>query len=109
MSSKKWLAVAAWVFVSLAAAQQKQPNYTPADATSPVSAISYESAFKSYRTSTDESPSPDKVWRSANDDMGRLGGHAGHMKASEAQPPASSSADNAETKHRSPADHSKHH
>lgn len=75
----------------------------------PVNAAPYESAFKGFRSSGDEQASPDKVWRTANDEMAKLGGHAGHMKSSESQPAASSGAGNASAKQGNAVDHSKHH
>lgn len=48
----------------------------PADPKAAVPARAYESAFKDYRPYAD----PEIVrWRQANDDMGRLGGHVGHV------------------------------
>ena len=116
MSSKQWLALAAWVFMPFAAtAQQKQVQLHPADANAPVSAIGYVSAFKTYRASHDESATPDKLWRAANEEMGRLGGHAGHMKESVEQEATSAGSTNvANVPNAMPnqggtADHSKHH
>lgn len=118
MSSKQWIALAAWVLVPFAAfAQQKQSQYAPTDANAPVDTVRYESAFKSYRVSGDESPSPGKVWRAANEEMGKLGGHAGQMKSEGATPaaalvaaPATSSApSDAPAKQGGAVDHSKHH
>jgi hypothetical protein len=47
----------------------------------------YESAFREYRPATEEKTTPVQVWRNANDEMGRLKGHAGHLKD---VPPAAS-------------------
>ena len=38
----------------------------------------YDSAFGDYRPWKEEAP---RRWREANDEAGRLGGHAGHAKA----------------------------
>lgn len=109
MSTKQWLAVAAWALLPMAAsAQQEQANYNPADANAPVNAMPYESAFKSFRSSSDEQATPDKVWRTANDEMGKLGGHAGHMKSGQSQPDASPAV-KASEKQGNAVDHSKHH
>lgn len=110
MSSKQWLAVAAWVCVPVAAsAQQQQTPPNPLDANAPTAAVTYESAFKNYRTSTDDSATPDKVWRSANEEMGRIGGHAGHMKDAGSAPAASPNANAPAPKQGGAMDHSKHH
>ena len=37
----------------------------------------YESAFKNYQPATDETTSPDKLWRGANDAVAGQGGHGG--------------------------------
>lgn len=110
MSSKQWLVVAAWVFLPLAAsAQQKQPEFSPLDPSAPVNATRYESAFQTYRPASDESQTPDKVWRAVNDEVEKLGGHAGYMKDSGSQPSAPSNGNNAGAKPESTADdHSKH-
>jgi hypothetical protein len=110
MSSKQWLALAAWVLVPVAAiAQEKQTQPAPTDATAPVTAISYESAFTGYRTPSDEGNTPDKVWRSANEEMGKLGGHAGQMKDGASQPTGTSSAAPSAPAQGGVVDHSKHH
>jgi hypothetical protein len=110
MSSKQWLTVATWVLVPVAAiAQEKQTHYAPTDAKAPVTAIGYESAFKGYRSSSEEGNTPDKVWRAANEEMGKLGGHVGHMKDGAAQPAGTSSAAPSAPSQGGSADHSKHH
>ena len=110
MSSKQWLALAAWVLVPVATiAQEKQTQYAPTNAAAPVTAISYESAFKGYRSPSDEGNTPDKVWRSANEEMGKLGGHAGQMKDSPSQPAGTSNAAPSAPAQGGAVDHSKHH
>lgn len=107
MSSKQWLAVAAWVFAPVAVAAQLS-QYDPSDAGAPVSAIGYESAFKNYRAANDVKGTPDKAWRAANEEMRRLGGHAGHMKDSADQSAAAPDANNATPKQDRAVDHHKH-
>lgn len=113
MSPNQWLAFAAWVFVPFAAfAQQKQSQYAPTDANAPVHAVNYASAFKSYRTASNEAQSPDKVWRFANDETGKLGGHAGQMKSAGGMPAAapatSSGTSDAAENQRGAGDHGQH-
>jgi hypothetical protein len=104
MSFAHWLTVAAMAALPFAVgARQKQPQADPTDATAPVSVSAYESAFKNYRSASDEQQSPDKTWRAANDEAGKLGGHAGQMKDDSNTPADSAPA------HAMPADHSKHH
>ncbi|MEC4722889.1 MULTISPECIES: hypothetical protein [Noviherbaspirillum] len=109
MSSKQWLAVAAWVCVPLAASAQQQTQPNPLDANAPTAAVSYESAFKNFRASNDEGTTPDKLWRSANDEMGKIGGHAGHMKDAGSTPVAPANANTPAPQQGGAVDHSKHH
>lgn len=108
MSSKKWLALAAWALLPFAAtAQEKHSSATPAPAAASARALDYQSAFSDYRSFNEEDATPDKLWRPANDEMGTLGGHAGHMKVAPAvttsrnEPPAVQPSGG--------RDHSKHH
>jgi hypothetical protein len=105
MSTQQWLALAAMAILPFAAAQQKQQaERDPAQPDAPAAAFRYESAFSNYRTSADEDQSPDKVWRFANNEMEKLGGHAGHLKDSARQTDAVATGRAA-----TPADHGKHH
>jgi hypothetical protein len=104
MSFAYWLTVAALASLPFAVvAQQKQNQSDPTNANAPVSGAAYESAFKNYQPAADQQQSPDKTWRAANEEVGKLGGHAGNMKdgsfASSAPAPAQAM----------PADRSKHH
>jgi len=83
MSILHTLAALAAATASLAAhAQPKASPVDPADAGAAVPPISYQSAFKNYQPAKDAAETPDKIWRTTNDEMGRLGGHAGHMTGS---------------------------
>jgi hypothetical protein len=59
----------------------------PAQAAEKTSAPIYRSAFDNYRAWRAEEPSAG--WRRANDEMGQLGGHAGHLRGAPATPPSS--------------------
>jgi hypothetical protein len=108
MSLQQWLALAAMASLPFAAAaEQKQSESNPADPSAPASAFRYESAFKSYRTPSDEGQAPDKIWRSTNDEMEKLGGHAGHIKADGDAAPSTKAEITQPIA--SPSDHSKHH
>ncbi len=81
MSIAPWMAIAALAILPLAVSAQDKPK--PADPTNPAAAVApllYESAFAGYQTSSEPEQSPDKNWRAINDEMSRLGGHAGHTK-----------------------------
>lgn len=82
MSFIPHLAAFAAAMVSLAAAAQpKSAPPDPADPAAPVPLVSYQSAFRNTQPSSEHGDTPDKTWRAANDEMARLGGHAGHMAA----------------------------
>ncbi|MBC7415319.1 MAG: hypothetical protein H7327_10340 [Herminiimonas sp.] len=49
----------------------------PASATATATMQPYESVFKNYQATVDETTSPDKLWRSANDAVAAAGGHGG--------------------------------
>lgn len=49
----------------------------------PAPMIEYRSAFEGYRG---WSTQPPRDWRQVNDEVERLGGHAGHLRASPAAP-----------------------
>ena len=58
------------------AAAQATARPDPADPKAVAPARSYESVFKDYRPYVD----PEVVrWRQSNEEMGRLGGHLGHI------------------------------
>ena len=59
-----------------------QPRPRPDDPAVKTLPSAPPSAFAGYRPFRDEPQTP---WREVNDEVGRLGGHAGHMK-DEAQP-----------------------
>ena len=66
-------------FIAGSAAAQAPARPDPADPKAPVSAQPYESAFKGYRPYVDPEVAR---WREANEEMGRLGGHVGHVPQS---------------------------
>lgn len=119
MTPKKWLAVSALALLPFAAHAQNAPQQPdPLDANAPVQASTYQSEFRNYQTVGDQTASPEKVWRAANDEMATLGGHAGHMKNMDdeaAVPPSPNAAGSSPAEHapassqKAPMDHSKHH
>ena len=65
------------LMLAMAAASGLAPAAEPSPAEkSPPSATAYGSAFEGYRPLIDE---PMRPWREANDEMGRLAGHVGHI------------------------------
>ncbi|HEX5611649.1 MAG TPA: hypothetical protein VFX67_03285 [Burkholderiales bacterium] len=62
-------------FAGVVVAQQTaRPQ--PADAKAAIPALRYHSAFQDYRPHVEPQIAP---WREVNEEMARLGGHAGHM------------------------------
>ncbi|HJV76363.1 MAG TPA: hypothetical protein VJ654_19230 [Noviherbaspirillum sp.] len=90
MSFPHCVAALAMATLSLTAvAQQIYVPPNPADAGVPVPPVSYQSAFKNYQPSRETQETPDQVWRATNDEMGKLGGHMGHIKDEPPSPSAS--------------------
>lgn len=85
MQKKQWLASACLALMPLAVIGQPQHAEThPADARIDVPAPRYESVFQAYRSVSDDDTTPDTVWRAINDQVREIGGHAGHVKDSNA-------------------------
>lgn len=84
MSLQTWTAIVLLAGLPLIATAQSVKPANPADPAAVVTAPVYESAFADYQALQEERETPDKVWRSANDEMANLGGHVGHTK--EARP-----------------------
>lgn len=55
------------------------PN--PSDASVAVPAVEYVSTFTHYRAAPEQDRSADKAWQGANAEVGKLGGHAGHLRS----------------------------
>lgn len=82
MSPERWMAIA--ILVTLPAAVTAQEKPRAADPTDPAAAAApyrYESVFSRYQPIPDSEEAPENLWRAANEEMGKLGGHAGHVKA----------------------------
>lgn len=102
MTLEQCLAIGVLASLPFAAIAQPAPQKAdPLSATATAPESAYVSAFKDYRAATDEQATPDKAWRAANDEVARLGGHAGHVRS---DAPATSSPAQS-----SPANHGKHH
>lgn len=68
------LCLACAAFVTSNAMAQQLANTHPADPGVKAPPVRYESAFTGYQSFRDEKLAP---WREANDEVGRIGGHAG--------------------------------
>ncbi len=73
----KTIVVALLALAASGASAQGVRRPDPADASVRAPKPVYRSAFAGYRPYGEEDPSR---WREANDEAGRLGGHAGHAK-----------------------------
>jgi hypothetical protein len=92
------------VLVPACALAQSQPP-DPADPKAAVPPLRFESAIPRAR------PAEPKVadWKRVNEEVGRLGGHAGHLKALEGQAPAATGTKPAEPAKASGSGHSHKH
>ena len=81
---QKRLLFCTMVLASSMAAAQTAARLDPADPKAAAPVRGYESAFKGYRPYADEEAGR---WRESNEEMGRLGGHQGHLPQSAAAPP----------------------
>ena len=96
MSFSYWSKLAALALLPLTAIAQQVQQAGPTEASAPVPAQSYDSAFANYRAATDSQEAPDEVWRAANKEVESEEAHTGHvampgMKADPAgQSPSSS-------------------
>ena len=90
-SSVAFVALATLSTTVVAAEHHQPPD--PTDPAAIVPVAPYESAFAGYKILRESSDSPAKAWRDANDEMGRIGGHAGQIKdaADQAMPAAPAS------------------
>ncbi|WP_132260305.1 hypothetical protein [Paucimonas lemoignei] len=93
MKARQYLALGLLVALPLAAsaqntAQGASHQRSPLDASTTASGPAYVSAFRNYQVASDEETTPDKVWRNANDAVGKLGGHAGHIQGNADTAPA---------------------
>lgn len=66
MKSMQWR-ICAWAALAPLTFAVHAATIDPSSATADVPAAAYESAFKTYRPVAEESTSPDKGWRAAND------------------------------------------
>lgn len=62
------------VFATAVSAQERTTD--PGDSTTRVAPVEYRSAFEGYRPFTDQEA---VNWRRANEEVGTVGGHKGHL------------------------------
>lgn len=79
----------------LAAAQGDTKRTDPLDASASAAAPGYRSAFADYRPFQEAGEAPDVIWRAANDEVARVGGHVGVLKEDAPQPGAAGKEDKA--------------
>lgn len=76
---------------------------SPADAAQSAPTPAYRSAFVGYRTAVEPAPPSEQTWRAANESVGNLNGHAGHMNMKQPDPDSSNGG------HAHHVDHGSHH
>jgi hypothetical protein len=94
------VALVLWPIALLADA----PPPDPADAKASVPASRYDSVFGSYLAYQEQQPGR---WREHNDEMDRVGGHAGHLKDS--APASEAPVSSVPSTPKGMSDHSGHH
>jgi hypothetical protein len=80
--------IVAWSFACASLSMQAVAADTPAappTSAAPRTPPAYVSALAGYRAWREVEVVP---WKRANDEVGRLGGHAGHLRGSSPTPPA---------------------
>ena len=85
MSLPPWIAAIAMLPL-FAVAQERNTQPYPDDPNIKVPPPVYQSVLRDYRPTADEEKTPDKIWRDMNEDMRKLGGHAGHIKEAAGKP-----------------------
>jgi hypothetical protein len=81
MSVVHWMAVAIITIIPWAvSARDKTQDTDPASVTAPATPAGYQSAFAGYQALQEISEPTPENWRSVNDEVGQVGGHAGHIK-----------------------------
>ncbi|MCL4798883.1 MAG: hypothetical protein KJ025_04805 [Burkholderiales bacterium] len=95
------LALAAAAIALIAGGAHAQTRPKPDDPTVPVAPVTYASPFDGYRTHADE---PIASWGEVNDEVGRVGGHVGVLRAEErdAAQPAAATAPSTPSAHTMP-------
>lgn len=96
-----WMAAAIALAAGPALAQSRPKPDDPKAAAAP---IEHRSAFEGYRPFRDEAMVP---WREVNDEVGRVGGHVGVLRAEEAVPPVPTGATPQPAAKAAPAQHHK--
>lgn len=77
--------VSTFVFIAMpmTVAAQAHSAVGPAEAAAAVMPYEYKSVFQDYRPMIDSGEAPETVWRAANEEVGRIGGHAGYMRSAQ--------------------------
>lgn len=93
------LALAAVAVALIAGGAHAQGRPKPEDPAAPAAPLGHASAFEGYRAFADEPLAP---WRAVNDEVGRVGGHAGVLRAEERKPAPPAAAPAPAAGHRMP-------
>lgn len=96
MSIAYYVSIFVFIAMPMTVAAQAHSSVGPAEAAAAVLPYGYNSAFQDYRPMVDSGDAPETVWRAANEQVGRIGGHAGIMRsAQDAEASAAASKDGA--------------
>lgn len=94
------MALAVLIGTPLAAAAQTGAASSEQSATA---RAAYQSAFENYRPFEADEDQPAAGWRAANEEIGRLGGHMGHVRETEPATPQASEQPKAAEASKAPA------
>jgi hypothetical protein len=83
MSIAYYLSIVVLTAAPMIVVAQTQSPVDPAEVAAAVMPQEYKSAFQDYRPMVDAGEAPWQNWRAANDEVGRIGGHAGYMPSAQ--------------------------
>jgi hypothetical protein len=90
MLHRFWLALAAFSVTPFALATNEDAGVVnPTSPAAPTPSFQYKSVLDSYQPIAEDDATPGKRWRTANEEVARIGGHAGYMKIQQASPQVS--------------------
>ena len=81
MSLSYYLSLCALAAMPIMALAQAPASAHAVDADAAVMPAEYKSVFDGYQVMEGDGDTPANLWRSANDEVGRIGGHAGYMRS----------------------------
>jgi hypothetical protein len=75
--------LSALLMAALPLAAVAQVPSSVADPNAAVAPVEYASVFERYQPTAEAGDAPTSVWRAANEEVARIGGHAGYLRAAQ--------------------------